>query len=322
MTTQSQWKEVVARYQQPSIPRACWQVVNTVVPFIGTWVLMYFSLKISLLLTFALAVLAGGLLIRTFILFHDCCHGSFFKSQAANHMLGRLTGLLTLTPYRHWRWEHTLHHATSGNLNRRGIGDIWTLTVSEYRASPPLKRIAYRVVRNPLVLFGIGPLVLFFFLHRVVSPKAPRREKLSVHWTNLSVALMFAGLIALFGLKAFLLIQTTILLVGGAAGVWLFYVQHQFEDTYWETDPNWDFFMAAVRGSSYYKLPKWLQWFSGNIGFHHIHHLSSRIPNYHLERCHNSEPLFQSVRPMTLRASLKSLGLRLWDEDKRSLVGY
>jgi omega-6 fatty acid desaturase (delta-12 desaturase) len=313
---------VVARYQKPSVRQAVWQVLNTVVPFIGTWILMYFSIQVSWLLTLPLAVLAGGLLIRTFILFHDCCHGSFFKSQAANDALGRVTGLLTLTPYFHWRWEHALHHATSSNLNRRGIGDIWTMTVREYREASRLKRIAYRVVRNPVILFGVGPLVLFFVLHRMVSPQAPLRERRSAHLTNLGVALMFAGLIALFGLKEFLFIQITILLVGGGAGVWLFYVQHQFEDTYWETDKNWDFVAAAVRGSSYYRLPKWLQWFSGNIGFHHIHHLSSRIPNYHLERCHNSEPLFQAVPAMTLSRSLKSLKLRLWDEERRKLVGY
>lgn len=318
----SRWREVVARYQKPSVGHAWWQVLNTVVPFVGTWVLMYFSVQISWLLTLPLAVLAGGLLIRTFILFHDCCHGSFFKSQAANDALGRLTGLLTLTPYFHWRWEHALHHATSSNLNRRGVGDIWTMTVKEYQEAPRWRKMAYRVVRNPIVLFGVGPLVLFFILHRVVSPKAPRRERLSVYFTNLGVAVMFAGLISLFGLKEFLVIQTIILLVGGGAGVWLFYIQHQFEDTYWETDDHWDFFTAAVRGSSYYKLPKWLQWFSGNIGFHHIHHLSARVPNYHLERCHNSEPMFQAVPAMTLRRSLKSMRLRLWDENQRRLVGY
>jgi acyl-lipid omega-6 desaturase (Delta-12 desaturase) len=316
------WREVVARYQKASVRKASWQVANTLMPYIGTWVLMYFTIQISWLLTLPLAVLAGGLLIRTFILFHDCCHGSFFKSQAANDILGRITGLLTLTPYYHWRWEHALHHATSSNLGRRGIGDIWTLTLKEYREAPRLKRLAYRVVRNPLVLFGFGPIVLFFLLHRVVCPKAPRREKRSVHLTNLGVALLFAGLIQLFGLKEFLFIQFTVLLVGGAAGVWLFYVQHQFKDTYWATEESWDFVEAALQGSSFYKLPRVLQWFSGNIGFHHIHHLSARIPNYHLERCHKAEPLFQSVRAMTLRGSLASLHLRLWDEEAGRLVGY
>jgi len=316
------WREVVARYQKPSLWRAGWQVLNTVVPYIGLWVLMYFSLQVSWVLTFALAVLAGGFLIRTFILFHDCCHGSFFKSQTANDVLGHITGLLTLTPYFQWRSEHAIHHATSGNLNRRGIGDIWTMTVQEYLGSSRWRRLAYRINRNPLVLFGVGPLVLFFILHRMVGPKAQGREKISVHLTTLAVASMFAGLIWLFGLKGFLLIQLTILMVGGGAGVWLFYVQHQFEETYWEGDENWDFVTAAVKGSSYYKLPGWLQWFSGNIGFHHIHHLSARIPNYNLERCHKSEPLFQSVPPMTLWSSLRALRLRLWDQECGRLVGY
>ena len=316
------WREVVARYQKPSVGRASWQVFNTLVPYVGAWVLMYFSVKVSWMLTLPLAVLAGGLLIRTFILFHDCCHGSFFKSQTANDALGQVTGLLTLTPYFHWRWEHSLHHATSSNLTRRGVGDIWTMTVKEYRESPIWKRLSYRIIRNPFTLFGVGPLVLFFFLHRFARPSAPRRERLSVYFNTLGVSFMFAGLIWIFGIWEFLLIQTTILWVGGAAGIWLFYVQHQFEDTYWEEDDRWDFVSAAVLGSSYYKLPRILQWFSGNIGFHHIHHLSARIPNYHLERCHRSEPLFQSVRAMTLQSSLKSLKLRLWDEDLRRLVGY
>ncbi|MFN7685595.1 MAG: fatty acid desaturase [Oligoflexia bacterium] len=316
------WREVVARYQKPSLRRASWQVINTLVPYVGTWVLMVFTSKVSLLLTLPLAVLAGGLLVRTFILFHDCCHGSFFKSQKANDVLGRITGLLTYTPYAHWRWEHALHHATSGNLSRRGIGDIWTMTVQEYKQSPRFKRFCYRLVRHPLILFGIGPIFLLVFLHRAVSAQAPRRERRSVHLTNLGVTLMVAGLVWLLGWKAFLLIQLTVLWVVGSAGIWLFYVQHQFEGTYWEKDDNWDFVTAALKGSSYYRLPKILQWFSGNIGFHHIHHLSARIPNYHLERAHLAEPLFQSVHALTLRASLASLGLRLWDEDEQKLVGF
>jgi len=314
------WREVVARYQKPSMGRASWQVLNTLVPYMGCWVLMYFSLKSSALLTLFLAILTGGLLVRTFILFHDCCHGSFFKSQRANDVLGWVTGLLTLTPYYHWRWEHSLHHATSSNLSRRGIGDIWTMTVKEYRNASLIQKLSYRIIRNPLILFGVGPLVLFFVLHRLARPHAPRRERLSVYLTNLGVLLLFCGLSWVFGVKEFFLIQTTMLLVGGGAGIWLFYVQHQFEDTYWEDDSSWDFVSAAVRGSSYYRLPKVLQWFSGNIGFHHIHHLSARIPNYNLERCHNAESLFQSVREMTLVGSLRSLGLRLWDEEERKLV--
>ena len=318
----SAWKEIVLRYQKPSVGRALWQMVNTIIPYIGLWVAMYFTLKVSWWLTIPLAMLAGGLLVRMFIIFHDCGHGSYFKSQKANHIVGAITGVLTFTPYYHWRWEHAIHHSASGDLDRRGTGDVWTLTVQEYLEASRWKKFSYRLARNPLILFVIAPMVLFLGINRVPKAKAPTRERYSVHLTTLVVGIMCAGLIYIFGLKAFLLIQLTVLMVAGSAGVWLFYVQHQFEGVYWERTENWDYATAALQGSSFYKLPKVLQWFSGNIGFHHIHHLSARIPNYHLERCHKSEPLFQKVKPITLLASLKSFTFRLWDEQQRMLVGY
>lgn len=318
----SGWKEIVARYQKPSVSRAVWQMVNTIVPYVGLWVAMYFTLKVSWWLTIPLAVLAGGFLVRMFIIFHDCGHGSFFKSQKANHIVGAITGVLTFTPYYHWRWEHAIHHSTSGDLDRRGTGDVWTLTVQEYLESSRWRRFSYRLARNPLILFVIAPLVLFLGINRIPKPKAPMRERYSVYLTTLAVGLMSVGLIWIFGLKAFLIIQLTVLMVAGSAGVWLFYVQHQFEGVYWERSENWDYATAALQGSSFYKLPKVLQWFSGNIGFHHIHHLSARIPNYNLERCHDAEPLFQTVKPITLFASFKSFTFRLWDEQQRRLVGY
>lgn len=321
-TDSTQWKEIVARYQKPSLKRALWQVINTIIPYIGLWVLMYWSLKISWWLTIPLAILAGGLLVRIFIIFHDCGHSSFFKSQRANHFLGAITGILTFTPYYHWRWEHAIHHSSSGDLDRRGMGDVWTLTVQEYLESSRWRRFSYRLARNPVILFVIAPLVLFFVLNRIPKPKAPTRERYSVYLTTMAVGLMCAGLVWIFGLKAFLIIQLTIVMVAGSAGVWLFYVQHQFEGVYWERSENWDYATAALQGSSFYKLPKILQWFSGNIGFHHIHHLSARIPNYNLEKCHKAEPLFQSVKPITLFSSLKSFTFRLWDEQQRRLVGY
>ena len=321
-TDSTQWKEIVARYQKPSLKRALWQVINTIIPYVGLWVLMYWSLKVSWWLTIPLAILAGGLLVRIFIIFHDCGHGSFFKSQRANHILGSITGVLTFTPYYHWRWEHAIHHSSSGDLDRRGMGDVWTLTVQEYLESSRWRRFSYRLARNPLILFIIAPIVLFLGINRVPKPKTPIRERYSVHLTTLAVGLMTIGLIWVFGLKAFLLIQLTILMVAGSAGVWLFYVQHQFEGVYWERSENWDYATAALQGSSFYKLPKILQWFSGTIGFHHIHHLSARIPNYNLEKCHKAEPLFQSVKPITLFSSLKSFTFRLWDEQQRRLVGY
>jgi len=316
------WKQIVARYQKPSARRAIWQLVNTLVPYAGLWCLMYFTRSVSWWLTVPLAVLAGAILVRTFIIFHDCGHGSFFRSAKANHILGAITGVLTFTPYYHWRWQHAIHHSSAGDLDRRGTGDVWTLTVQEYLESSRWKRFAYRLARNPVVLFIVAPLFLFLIQQRVPSLKTPARERYSVYWTNLALACMAAGLIAIFGLKAYLIIQLTALVTAGAVGVWLFYVQHQFEGVYWERSEQWDYAEAALKGSSFYKLPKVLQWFSGNIGFHHIHHLSPKIANYHLEKCHRSEPLFQTVKPITLFSSFRSLTFRLWDERRRKLVSF
>ncbi len=318
----SGWKEIVTRYQTPALWRSVWQAVNTLVPYAVLWYLIYRSLTVSYWVTAPLAILAGGFLVRIFIISHDCGHGSFFKSRPANDILGFITGVLTLTPYFHWRWDHALHHATSGDLDRRGSGDVWTLTVQEYLEASRGKRFAYRLTRNPFVLFVIAPLFLFLVKHRFSDVKAGRRERNSVLWTNLAILGMAAGLSWILGLKAYLLIQLTVMAVAGSAGVWLFYVQHQFEGVYWERGDHWDYATAALQGSSFYKLPKVLQWFSGNIGFHHIHHLSPRIPNYYLEKCHQAEPLFQQVKPLTLSSSLKAISFRLWDEQRHKLVGY
>jgi omega-6 fatty acid desaturase (delta-12 desaturase) len=318
----STWKKIVAKYQKPSTGRGLWQIINTLLPYAALWVAMYWSLRVSWWLTVPLAILAGAFLVRIFIISHDCGHGSFFKSRRANDILGFVTGVLTLTPYYHWRWEHAIHHASSGDLDRRGMGDIWTLTVQEYIESSRWKRFAYRLARNPFVLFVLAPVFMFVFRQRIPKSEAPRRERNSVYWTNLALLVLATGLSLAFGLTAFLLLQLIVIGVAGAAGVWLFYVQHQFEGVYWERSEQWDYTTAALQGSSFYKLPWILKWFSGNIGFHHIHHLSSRIPNYHLEKCHESEPLFQTVKPVTLLSSFKSFTFRLWDEQKRKLVGY
>jgi acyl-lipid omega-6 desaturase (Delta-12 desaturase) len=317
-----QWKEVVAKYQRPKARAALWQIANTLIPYAALWYLMYLSLPVSWWLTVPLAVLAGGFLVRVFIIFHDCGHGSFFKSRRANDALGFVTGLLTFTPYCHWRWEHALHHATAGDLDRRGIGDVWTLTVQEYLEASRWKRFAYRLARNPFILFVLAPLFLFLVKQRFPSSSAPQRERNSVYWTNLGVAALAAGLIWLFGFKTYLVLQLGVMMLAAVAGVWLFYVQHQFEGVYWERGEQWDYCTAALKGSSFYKLPKVLQWFSGNIGYHHIHHLSPRIPNYNLEKCHEAEPLFQTVKPVTFFSSFKSLTFRLWDEQRRKLVGF
>jgi len=316
------WKASVAQYQQPSLWRSWWQIVNTLGAYALLWTLMILSLSVSWWLTAPLAVLAGGLLIRIFIIFHDCGHGSYFKSRRANAICGYICGVLTLTPYHRWRWEHARHHATSSNLDSRGTGDIWTLTVAEYLAAPRWKRVAYRFIRNPLVLFVIGPLYLLLIQERIPYSKGNARERQSVWWTNIAILLMVAGMINVVGLVPYVLIQLISVSVAGSIGVWLFYVQHQFEGTYWEHAADRDFVAAALQGSSFYRLPKILQWFTGNIGFHHVHHLNPRIPNYHLERCHQSSPMLQAVKPLTLLSSLKSMTLHLWDESDKKLVGF
>jgi omega-6 fatty acid desaturase (delta-12 desaturase) len=321
-TDPADWKRIVAKYQKPSAPRALWQIANTLVPFAFLWYVMYYTLAISWWLTVPVAVLEGAFLVRIFIIFHDCGHGSFFKSRAANDFWGFICGILTLTPYYHWRWEHSLHHATSGDLDRRGTGDVWTMTVQEYLESSRWKRFAYRLARNPIVLFVLAPFYLFMIRNRLPVANANRRERNSVYSMNIAILGVAAAMSLIFGLKAYVLIQMTIVMVAGSAGVWLFYVQHQFEGVYWERRDEWDYATAALQGSSFYKLPRVLQWFSGNIGFHHIHHLSPRIPNYNLEKCHNANPLFQQVKPITLFSSFKSFTFRLWDEQRRMLVGY
>ncbi|MHC5064872.1 MAG: fatty acid desaturase [Planctomycetota bacterium] len=316
------WKAIVEKYHEPSRWRASWQLINTIGSVALLWWLMNWSLNVSWWLTLALAALTGLFLVRTFIIFHDCGHGSFFASRAANDFWGFVTGLLTFTPYYEWRGEHAIHHGAAGDLDRRGVGDVWVMTVQEYLESSRWKRFAYRLARNPLFLFGVAPLVLFVVLQRFPRGAASRSQRRSVWWMNGAILAMAVGMSAVFGILPYLVIQLTALLVAGAVGVWLFYLQHQFEDAYWERGPDWNYSEAALRGSSFLKLPKVLQWFSGNIGFHHVHHLSPRIPNYNLERCHLSDPMLEQVQPMTFWAGLKALGLKLWDESSKKLVSF
>jgi omega-6 fatty acid desaturase (delta-12 desaturase) len=316
------WKAIVAEYQKSSAPRALWQITNTLVPYGLLWYLMYICRPISWWLVVPLAILAGAFLVRVFIIFHDCGHGSYFKSTWANNLVGFITGILTFTPYYHWRWEHAIHHASAGHLDKRGTGDVWTMTVEEYLNSSRWKKFSYRLARNPFILFVIAPLYLFALQQRFPALRANRRERHSVYAMNVAILGMAVALSWIFGLKAYLLIQLIILMVAGSAGVWMFYVQHQFEDVYWERGEDWSYVSAALQGSSFYKLPRVLQWFSGNIGYHHIHHLSPRIPNYYLEKCHRANPLFQQVKPVTMMSSLKSFTYRLWDEKRKKLVGY
>ena len=316
------WQQMVAKYQNPSLQRSRWQVANTLIPYVVLLILMYVSLSYSYWLALALALPAGGLLTRAFIIFHDCGHGSFFKSQRANNALGTICGLLVFTPYYQWRFEHAIHHATSGDLDRRGTGDIITLTVGEYVQLSRWGRFKYRLYRSPIVMLGLGPWFTFLISQRFVNPISKKRERFSVYFSNVFIVALLVVAANTIGMKAFLLIQLPVAFVGGLGGIWMFYIQHQFEGTYWQRHEEWDYTTAAIRGSSYFKLPKVLQWFTGNIGFHHIHHLSSRIPNYALQQCMEENPEFQNVTTITLWGSLRSLRLNLWDEQQRQLISF
>ena len=318
----SELKPLINKYQVPSNATAVRQVVNSLGPYLLLWTLMYLALQISWWLVIPLAVLSGAFLVRVFIIFHDCSHGSYFCSPRANTMMGFFCGMLVFTPYGQWRREHAAHHATAGNLDRRGVGDMWTMTVAEYQQASVWNRILYRVMRNPLFLFGIAPVYMFIIGQRIPTRNAKRSDLKSVWQMNLAVLAMVSTMMFIFGVVPYLVIQLIVVTVAGSAGFWLFYIQHQFEGTYWERDQNWDYVDAALHGSSFYKLPKVLQWFSGNIGFHHIHHLSPRIPNYNLERCHDSHPMFQDVHTVTLLSSLSAMSYHLWDESSHRLVSF
>jgi acyl-lipid omega-6 desaturase (Delta-12 desaturase) len=315
-------KDNVVRFQTASAWKARWQLINSLVPYVLLWFAMVRSLAYSYWLMLPIAILAAGFLVRIFIIFHDCGHGSFFNSKRANNAIGAIAGVLLLTPYRHWRWQHALHHGTAGDLDRRGFGDIWTLTVEEYIRMTRSQRLAYRLARNPAILLMIAPLYVFVVRHRLVDSNAPKAERSSVVLTNWALFAITLAMSALIGLKAFLLIQLTVSALAGALGLWLFYVQHQFQGAYWARSEKWNYAAAALQGSSFYKLPRILQWFTGNIGFHHIHHLNPRIPNYHLQRCHEGDPFFLTIKPLTLLESLQSLTFRLWDERRQMFVGF
>jgi len=321
-TVTPHWQDLVKKYQVPDNWRSVWQIANSVVPYVVTWYLMYRSLSVSYWLMLLLAPLAAGFMTRIFIIFHDCGHGSFFKSSKANHVVGTICGVLTHTPYFQWTREHAIHHASSGDLSRRGVGDVTTLTVKEYLALSKWGRLKYRLYRNPLVMLGVGPHFIFLFWQRFTGKQSGRRERNNVYVTNLGLLAMYSSLWWAIGLKALLIISAPIVIIAGAAGVWLFYVQHQYEETYWRDRGEWDYATSALLGSSYYKLPRVLQWFSGNIGFHHIHHLSPKIPNYKLQRCHEENPLFQESTVLGIRASLKTASMKLWDEERLRMVGF
>jgi len=314
--------QALAAYTQPRLGRSVIEVLTSVVPYLAGSVLMYLVLKDSYLLALALALPTAGFLVRTFVVFHDCAHGSLLPSKRANAFLGRFAGLLVLSPFARWRHDHAVHHASSGDLERRGVGDIITLTVGEYRARSPRSRLAYRLIRNPVVMFGLGPVIAMIVGPRIATRSQRARLRHSVLGTDLALLLVVGGLCWLIGWSSFLLVWAPPAMLAGSVGIWLFYVQHQFEDAYWEDADQWDYADAALRGSSYLKLPRVLQFFTGNIGLHHVHHLNARIPGYRLPRAHDENPIFHQVPTLSLWDAMRTVRLKLWDEERGKLVTF
>ena len=315
-------RAALAPYARPDVRRSLLDLATSVVPYLALFALMVALLDVSYLLVLAVAIPASGFLVRTYILFHDCTHGSFLPGKKANQRLGSALGLLLFSNFAAWKHNHQIHHATAGDLDRRGIGDLPTMTVAEFRAASRGQRIAYRLYRNPLVMFGVGP-----FWSLVIQPRFPDRTarpriRRSVHLTNLALVVLVSGVCLLIGWQAFLLVQVPLVALAGGAGVWLFYVQHQFEDAYWESGERWSYADAALKGSSYLRLPKVLQFFTGNIGLHHVHHLSARVPNYHLQGAHDSLEVFRDVPELSLWDGLRAVRLKLWDEERGRLVTW
>jgi omega-6 fatty acid desaturase (delta-12 desaturase) len=312
----------VAEFARPRLARSLVDLVTSLGAYLALSALMFSLAPVSTLAVLALSIQTAGFLVRTFIVFHDCAHGSFTASQRVNTWLGRVCGLLVFTPFAAWRHDHAVHHATSGDLDRRGVGDVPTFTVDEYRQMSPLKRTGYRLFRNPAVMFGLGPIWAMIIGPRRAPKDARPRLRHSVWLTNLALAVMVGGLCVAFGWQTYLLAQGPALLLAGSAGVWLFYVQHQFEDAYWVSGEEWSYADAALRGSSHLRLPKVLQFFTGNIGLHHVHHLSARVPNYNLQRAHDSIPVLHSVPTLTMWDGLRSVRLKLWDPERGRLVTW
>jgi omega-6 fatty acid desaturase (delta-12 desaturase) len=316
------WIDIISRYNKPDHLKSWWQVINSMGPYIILWILMIKSIEISYWITLILSVFAAGFMVRIFIIFHDCGHGSFFKSKQLNRIVGIVTGLIVFTPYNKWHYEHKIHHQTVGNLDKRGIGDVFTLTVEEYQNLSKWKKIYYRIYRNPIVLFGIAPIIVFTIAQRFPKKYMNLKEKLYVHLSSLALAAAVLLLMYFIGWKTFLLVQIPVLYIATAHGVWLFYVQHQFEDVLWAKTEDWDYKETALKGSSMFKLPSVLNWFTGSIGYHHIHHLSPMIPNYNLKKCHRENAIFQEIEPITFWTSFKTALLKLYDEKKQRMVRF
>ena len=315
-------QDALKPYAVPRVGQGVSNLLTSVVPYLGLIVAACFALRVSYALAFVLSLVAAGFLLRTFIVFHDCAHGSFLPSKRMNGLLGASLGVLVYTPFAVWRREHAVHHATAGDLDRRGVGDIQTLTVEEYRAEPWWGRLRYRLFRNPFVMFVLGPLWVVLVGPRIISWSAPQRLRRSVIGTDIALIGLIVALCLLLGWQGFLIVQMPALLLTGTVGIWLFYVQHQFEDAYWQSSDEWSYDDAALKGSSYLKMPKVFQFLSGNIGLHHVHHLSARIPNYNLQAAHDENPALHSVPTLSLVDGLRATRLKLWDEQQGKLVGF
>jgi omega-6 fatty acid desaturase (delta-12 desaturase) len=321
--TGSDWREVVARYQNVEVPRALWQVIATLVPLALGFAAMTYSLRWPYWVTLLLAIPTAGFLVRTFIIMHDCAHSSFFPWRRANDILGAFTGYLTLTPFAQWRRDHAIHHASSGDLDRRGHGDVDTITVREYLALPAKDRFRYRMKRNPLALLVVGPLYLMWSQRFRPRSKATKDKQVASVWgTNAAILATLLGAFIAGILPELLMVYGPVMYIAGSAGVFLFYVQHQFEDTYWERHRTWNYATASIAGSSYLKLPRPLMWITGDIGLHHVHHMSPKIPNYKLQTAHDENPLFHDVTVLTLKDTKRAFNLALWDEERNRLVSF
>ncbi len=318
----SNWRAEIDPFTRADAPRALLDLLTSVVPYLALSVAMYLSLDISYLLTLALAIPAAGFLVRTFIVFHDCGHGSFMPSARANRWIGRFTALLVFAAYSKWRHEHAVHHATAGDLDRRGVGDLPTMTVEEYLSKTPKARLGYRLFRNPAIMFTIGPIWSMMISPRIIDRSKRKRLQNSGILTNIVLVAWVVGWSFLIGPGAYFAVMFPAVLLAGAAGIWLFYVQHQFEDAYWESGEQWSYADAALRGSSYLKLPKILQFFSGNIGLHHVHHLSAAVPNYRLQAAHDSLAVFADIPVLSLADGLRATRLKLWDAERGRMIGW
>lgn len=317
----SNWVQKMRPYSKPNLSKSLIQILNSFLPYLLLWVIMIYSLSYSYWITLAFSVIAAGFLIRIFIIFHDCGHGSFFKSVKINRIVGIIAGFLVFTPYHKWHYQHKIHHQTVGNLDKRGVGDVMTLTVDEYKNRTPKQQLLYRLYRNPIVLFLIAPIILFTILHRFPSKQLSKKINLYTHLTTLALIITITIISLFIGFKTFVLIQLPIIYFATVFGIWLFYLQHQYKEVIWERKEKWDYKTIAMNGSSYIKFPRLLQWFSGNIGIHHIHHLNPKIPNYYLEKCLQENPIFQKT-PLDFWSSIESIKYRLWDEQKHQLVGF